>query len=132
MTNIRAFISGIVLPSILLPLILSVAVYLERPQLSEVLFVHYLPIIWGVWNIIYFAGLRESLPGSQDVKLMLTGLILGLLVAIVAVFFVDLPEAMGLEGNAVYIPLVLGPILYAILWWLVVNPLNKIVGVENR
>ncbi len=131
MMYLRAFIAGVVLPSVLLPLILSLAVYAERPQLSDVLFVHYLPIIWGVWNVLYFAGLRDILPGSLDVKLMLTGLILGVIVAIVAVFGLDLTQAIGLEGNAIYLPLIIAPILYALFWWLIVKPLNSVVGVES-
>lgn len=127
MKHLRAFIAGIVLPSVLIPVFLYAALYLGKPQLLSVPALHLIPIVWGLWNILYFAVGEKVLPVESNVRLLLAGGILGLLVAFVGVFYLHLPALLGLS-KFYYFPLVAAPIVYALLWRYVVQPLNTLLG----
>lgn len=132
MNNLRAFIAAIAFPSTILPIFLCLAVYYQREELLSVVFVHIIPLIWGIWNVLYFAVCKEKLPGEENTKLLITGASLGLFVAIIGVFWAGIPSIIGLSGNAEYLPLVGVPIVYALLWKFVVDPLNEILGVKSK
>ena len=132
MNHLRAFIAGIAFPSVILPIFLCFAVFFQREELLSVVFVHIIPLIWGVWNVLYFAVCKEKLPGDENTKLLITGATLGVVVALIGVFCVGIPSIIGLTGNAEYLPLIGVPIVYALLWKFVVNPLNDILGVKSE
>lgn len=131
MPYVRAFIAGVIFPSILLPFILSLAVAFKQSQVLTVPFLHFIPILWGLWNVIYFAGLRKFLPKDETLRLLLTGGILGLLVAFMAIFIFHIPEKIGIPEALHYVPLFLGPLLYAFFWWLAVKPLNSLLQLRS-
>lgn len=130
MQYLKAFMAGIVLPSILLPIGLYTAIAMGKPQLLGIPFLHTIPLIWGIWNMLYFAFFKPLLPMNVNVRLLLTGAILGLLVACCGIFWLHLPRLLEM-GKFWYLPLFIGPVLYAILWWLVVRPLNEVLGLKN-
>lgn len=131
MIYLKAFIAGIVVPSIILPILLFIAFYSGHPQILTIPFLHLIPILWGVWNILYFAIFKQFLPGNITVRYLITGAVLGLIVALIGVFWLDIPTILGFPERYQYWPLILGPILYAILWWLFVKPLNAILGLKE-
>lgn len=130
MTYLRAFIAGLVLPSVIVPLGILSALTVHKPQLLENPFVHFIPIIWGIWNILFFAYFNRVLPGNLNTRLIITGAILGLLVAACGIFWVGIPDIIGLTNQLRYLPLILGPVLYAILWRYIVKPLNELLGLS--
>jgi len=81
---------------------------------------------------LYIGYFKDILPGDETLRLLLAGAILGLLVAIIAIFWVDIPSIVGLTGNLRYLPLLGAPIVYGVLWWLVIKPLNNLVGIEEE
>jgi hypothetical protein len=127
MFNARAFISGIIIPSIFIPFGLTIWAILGHREVMNELFVHWLPIIWGLWNVFYFAKLRDYLPVRQDLSLFLTGAILGILVSIIGVFIIGIPAMIGIPN---YFPLIFVPVLYGIVWLYLVKPLNNLLGVN--
>lgn len=128
MNSLRAFISGIALPSVVLPIFLCFALHFHKEALLREPFIHYIPVIWGIWNVLYFLVCRHILPGDENQKLFLTGASLGLLIAYIGVFWIKMPETLGFTGGLAYLPLIGAPIVYAILWRFVVKPLNSLVG----
>jgi hypothetical protein len=130
MNLFRAFIAGTVFPTIFLPVILIIAMYNGKSQLLEVPVVHFIPIIWGIWNLLYFLICKEFLPGGVIGKYILTGGSLGLILALYGVFVVDVPDLLGF-GEYLYYPLIFVPIGYAIVWVIVVKPLNNFLGVKE-
>jgi hypothetical protein len=128
---LKAFIAGIVVPSIILPIILLLATYLGKTQVIATPFIHFIPVIWGLWNILYFAVLKNILPEDLDTRLWITGAILGFLVAIYGIFVAHLPDSIGIVGALRYFPLVLGPILYGVLWRFLVKDLNHILYLKD-
>ena len=131
MKYIKVFIAGMIFPSIILPCLLFIAWISGRSQLLMIPFVHFIPLIWGAWNVLYFSYFTHALPGNTAIKLLITGGILGLLMAIYGVFVLDLPILVGLRDSSTYLPLIVAPILYALLWLWVVNPLNRVLGVSE-
>jgi hypothetical protein len=131
MKYLRAFIAGIVLPTLLLPIPLYTMLALGKTQVLAP-FIHVIPLLWGIWNILYFALFIKIFPWDLNVRLLLTGAILGLLVALYGVFCLNLPAILGFPSQIYYLPLVVGPIVYAILWRFVVKPLNHIVGLRDE
>lgn len=121
------FMAGVAFPSFLLPCLLLIAWMVGRGDLFCIPFLHFIPLIWGIWNILYFVFFKKILPKNSTHRLLITGAVLGLLIAVYAVFVLNLPEAMGLPQSMIYLPLIIGPILYALCWLYIVNPLNRAV-----
>jgi hypothetical protein len=132
MKTLKAFIAGIVFPSILLPALIFALLTWRKPQLLQIFFLHLIPLIWGIWNVSYFAIWKKILPGSLNVRLLVTGALLGLLVAIYGVFWLQVPTLLGMPKNMFYLPLVGAPILYAIAWRLFVKPINDLLGLTDN
>lgn len=128
----RAFIAGLVIPSIILPIALCVAYSYGNTQLLEVPIVHWIPVIWGVWNALYFAICKDFLPGGLTIRHFLAGGSLGLLLAFYAVFWLHLPSLIGLPEAYTYWPLLIAPIVYALVWAYLVHPLNKLLGLREE
>ena len=131
MLSIRAFIAGIVFPSTLLPVALYLLMSLGRTGVLAVPSIHLIPLLWGIWNVLYFAFLRHVLPTNLDLRLFLTGAILGFFVAIFGVFWLKLPAILAFPENVYYAPLLILPVLYGILWRFIVKPINDLVGLTD-
>lgn len=125
MKYFRAFVAGTVFPTLFLPIMVCIAVASGKSQILLQPFIHWLPVIWGLWNLLFFYG-RNLLPQNENVALSLAGAVLGLLVALFAVFWLHIPKILGIESYF-FIPLILAPIVYALLWRYVVKPINKII-----
>jgi hypothetical protein len=132
MKYLRIFIAGITFPSILLPFLLCAALMLGKSQILTIPVLHFIPLIWGVWNVLYFLFFRKILPGNATVRFLLAGAILGLLVAIYGVFWLNMPEILGLPKSLDYLPLILGPVIYAIVWLFIVKPLNALLDIKEK
>ena len=130
MHHAKAFIAGMILPAFILPIVLLFAYAKGFDEFTGVLTIHMLPLIWGAWNLLYFAFCREFLPGNQNMRLMLAGGILGLFVAIVGVFFLDVPALWGIPGIYGYLPLIIAPVVYAFLWAYVVKAFDEMLGLN--
>ncbi len=124
MIYLRAFLSGILFPTIFLPIVLTINVLFGRREIVDLLCIHYLPLIWGLWNVFYFAYLR-----SYNLSISTAGAILGFILALVGVFIIGIPQIIGLAGNWTYLPLIAVPLIYALIWRYLVEPVNHIVGI---
>lgn len=127
---IKAFIAGLVLPSVLTPIILEIAIKSGRPQALSLFFIHLLPIIWGIWNMLYFLVFK-SFSHNRGARLMLTGAVLGFGLAVYGVFGLDVPTLLALPAYMHYVPLVAAPIVYALLWRWGVGPINNLLEIAD-
>lgn len=130
MNYVKAFAAGITVPSIILPVVLYIASTTGHSQILNVLFLHLIPLIWGVWNILHVTFFHELLKKDMNIEWLVSGAVLGLLVATIGVFWIHVPSLTGIPESLTYLPLVAAPIVYAILWRFVVKPLNELLGVE--
>ena len=131
MNYLKAFSAGLVVPSIVLPILLFAARESGKTQILNILFLHFIPLIWGIWNVFYVEFLKNIIPGNRNVRIFLTGAILGLLVVAAGVYWLNIPVILDLPQYLHYVPLIVGPILYGILWLLAVKPLNDLLGVQE-
>lgn len=128
---LKAFIAGIVVPSIILPILVLILNYLGKTQVLTHPFLHFIPVIWGLWNIFYFLYLKNVLPENQDTRLLITGAILGFLITFYGIFWLNIPQLIGLPDQIRYLPLIVGPLLYAVLWRYLVKDLNNILYLKD-
>lgn len=126
------FIAGIAFPTILVPFLISIGLLIGNHEFVTIPFLHFVPLIWGFWNIFYFVFLKKVLPGSSTVQLAITGALLGALIAILGVFWLKLPSLLGMPKTLTYQPLAVGPILYIFIWLYIVTPLNNLLRVEEE
>ncbi len=132
MKYVKIFIAGIAFPSTILPFFLLIAGFLGKTQIYPIPLLHFIPIIWGVWNILYFSSFSKIIPGNSTIKLLITGAVLGLLVATYGVFVVDIPQLVGFSKSLTYFPLIAVPLIYALFWLFIVNPLNHLLGIYEK
>lgn len=132
MRYLKMFIAGMTVPSIILPLLMLIVHGLGKSQILTIPFFHFIPWIWGIWNILYFVFFFKYLPQNTSLRLLITGAVLGLLVAAYGVFVLKIPSLVGLADCCNYLPLLIGPILYAILWRFLVGPLNHLLGIYEE
>lgn len=125
MIYLRAFLSGILFPTIVLPIALTIDATFGQRKLFDLLSYHYIPLIWGLWNVFHFAYLK-----NLNLSVTAAGAILGFILALAGVFIVGIPQIIGLTGNWIYLPIIVVPVIYAIIWQYIVEPVNHIVGIK--
>lgn len=130
MDHFKAFIAGIVVPSIILPFGLYFAASHGNHQVLGLTSLHFLPLVWGLWNVLYFAFFKNFFK-DQNIRLLVTGAVLGFLVAAYAVYHLHIGAVLG-HPQLHYLPLVVAPIVYALLWRFAVKPVNDLVGLQDK
>lgn len=131
MRYVKMFIAGMAFPCFLIPFLLLIAWLLGNTSPLTHPFPHFIPLLWGVWNILYLSLFERIFPGNALARSLLTGGLLGLFVAIYGVFWLHAPTLLGMPHSLFYLPLIVGPILYAICWAFIVEPLNRLLGVHK-
>jgi len=135
MTYIKAFISGLAFPATILPIAYAILFFsgnLAVIHMPLYFFPLFLPLIFGVWNILYFAIGDRCPVKNRSLRLWVTGIILGFLVALFGVFVIGLPNLLfGFTGLLQYLPLIIAPIIYGLIWRYVVGNLNELVGLVD-
>lgn len=132
-TYLRAFMSGIVVPTLLLPIgvtVFAIARYvydfsipLERIMIFPMAVV---PLLWGLWNMLFIAS-HSNTHLSVGIHGALLPFLLGPLGAL-------LTHALnfGIPGFASHIFPILAPvalILYYLVWKYIVSFLNAVLGI---
>ena len=128
--QVKGFIAGLAFPATVLPFAFTGLYFSQHGQLvtNTLQFVPmYLPIAWGVANTIYLAC-RNNSKKTTNAGLWLTGIILGLLVAMYGVFVAHLPKDLfGSQGNSQFAPLIFIPIIYGVFFRYIVKWINKLL-----
>ena len=127
MKYLKAFIAGLALPATALPLMLIITALAGKGYIVSIFAIHMLPLVWGLWNVLHAVGHKKKCPICGNPTVM--GAILGLIVALYAVFVVRITFVLGINPLFTYCPVIMAPITYALLWHYVVKPLNKTFGV---
>lgn len=131
---LKVFIAGLTFPATILPFIYSFLFLSGNNAVINIpvqFIPHYLPIIFGLWNMLYFA-LGENNPiKNKNMRLWAWGALLGLIAALIGIFIIGLPELLyGLTGPLKYLPLIVVPVFYGLIWRYVVSSLNNLLGLE--
>src|SRR5262249_39800594 len=102
MIYIKMLIAGVAFPSIVLPCLLAISLFFGREQILTIPFLHFIPLIWGIWNIFYFTHFVYLLPQNKTLSLFITGAVLGFLIALYGVFGLHIPEMLHLPKTWTY------------------------------
>ena len=135
MKLLKAFIAGLAFPATLLPivyLILYLSGHSEVRSQPLQFMPLFIPIVFGLWNIIYFAIGEKCPVKNKSMRLWIWGALLGLLVALIGVFIIGLPKLLfGFTGSMQYLPLIVVPIIYGLIWRYIVSVLNSLLSLEE-
>lgn len=131
MNFVKAFMAGVTLPAFLMPLILFFIGSSGHQDISKYASFHFIPFVWGVWNGLYFTFYKGFLPEGRNLRLFITGAVLGLLVAAYIAGYLMVPEAFGLEGIWMIAPFIVAPVVYGVVWVYVVGWFNSLVGLQD-
>ena len=132
---IKIFIAGLAFPAAVLPFVYSLLILSGHSagEMFPLQFIpHFLPIIFGLWNMLYFA-IGEKCPiKKKSTRLWVWGALLGFIAALCGVFMIGLPELLfGLTGALQYLPLIIIPILYGFIWRYIVSAINDLLGLQE-
>ena len=129
MRYLKAFIAGIVIPATVLQIATIFEFFFGWPPIKQSYFFHQLPIVWAIWNVLYVGCCVKVWPSNKFLSYLIHGAVLGLILLVPA-FFLAIPHALGFSGDAEYIPVIIVPVIYALIWAFGVRPLNRIFGIE--
>lgn len=132
----KSFIAGLALPAFFLPFFYTFLYFVigQPVQENPLQFIPlYLPLLFGITNVIYiWIGDRCPITGL-NARLFTTGAILGFIVAIIGVFIINIPTLVfGLTGSLRYLPIILVPIIYGIIFRYIIKWLNVLLGLSNN
>jgi hypothetical protein len=130
---VKAFLAGMAFPALFLPLAYSVLFLLEPRVMrghSLQFIPMYIPIIFGITNVLYIKMHDGSTGGNVNFSLWVTGACLGLIVALFGVFVLDVPALVfGLNHGLQYAPLVVLPLVYGLIFRFIVKWINKLLAI---
>lgn len=87
------------------------------------------PIVFGLTNLLTVGPLRRKTRSGFAV----VGAVLGVALSNTGTFVFDIPRIVyGLEGDARYMALIVGPIFYALVWALVMYPIDRSLGIVQE
>jgi len=135
MKYLKAFIAGLAFPATLLPFIYLIlysaghqAIHTQPLQFIPL----FIPLVFGLWNVGYFLVGNKCSIQQRNPRLWVTGISLGLLVGLVGIFMLHLPKLLfGFTGVLFYLPIIIVPIIYGIIWRYIVHSLNTVVGLKS-
>lgn len=130
---VKAFIAGMAFPAFVLPIAYTILYFNLHTTITRHALQFapmFLPLVWGLANALFIKVQEEGSSKKANGGLIITGACLGFLVAVFGIFVAHIPtEIFGSPSNMQYAPLVIVPIIYAIIFRYIVKWLNKLVGV---
>lgn len=129
--SIKAFVAGMAFPAIFLPLLYTFLFFTnQRVAHIEIQFMPmYIPLVFGLANVLY-VHMTEGSQKNANVSLWFTGGCLGFIVAVIGVFVMHFPTMIfGVTHELQYLPLVVVPVVYGLIFRYIVKYFNKTLSV---
>ena len=84
-----------------------------------------IPLLFGIANVLANIGVCPA-GWSYTIRMALVGAVFGLGLAMVGTFLLDLPRKIfGFDDSNWWVPLLIAPLMYAVIWGMGVNVLNR-------
>lgn len=121
-SGLKYFVIASSLPATLWPILgLAISTVRRDADLNFMYISLAIPLLFGLYNVLSSFVKFER----NQRNMLLTGLLLGLIMASIGSYN-DIPQRVyGLTGNMSYIVLIGGPIFYGMIWRFVVYPLER-------
>ena len=68
---------------------------------------------------------------KPQIKIAVSGALLGGLLAIVGIFFVQVNKVLGIPATTGYLTFAVAPLVYAFVWRWAVDSLNDMMGIRS-
>jgi len=121
----RAFIAGLALPCVYIPFIYWLSYYVNALSQIRSIPIYLIPIAWGIWNVVQLWSSEITL---KKFRLGAFGAILGLTIASIAESAFNIHNIIGTPP---FLPLLMAPVVYFIVWEYILKHVNKLVGLEE-
>ena len=122
-SGLKYFVIASSLPATLWPILgLAVSNIRRGGDLDFMYIAVIVPLLFGLFNLITSYVRFER----NKRNMLLTGLLLGLIMASIGTFNGIPQRVYGLTGNMTYLVLIGGPIFYGMIWRFVVYPLERV------
>lgn len=121
----KPLLAGMILPAVMLPFI-CILFYIFKGEFSIFhLIAPFVPLIWGLWNILFVNFENISPIIDRDINIWLWGIFLGLVfVSLFSLF--GLPKAIfNIQGFMTYGIFFIVPLIYGIVWRYFVKYFNE-------
>lgn len=121
-SGLKYFVIASSLPATLWPILgLAISTVRRDADLNFMYISLAIPLLFGLYNVLSSFVKFER----NQRNMLLTGLLLGLIMASIGSYN-DIPQRVyGLTGSMSYIVLIGGPIFYGMIWRFVVYPLER-------
>jgi len=132
--DLKRFAAGLAFPAVFLPIVYTFfyccgpgAVNVKQPNVQFIPM--WIPILFGLANIVYFWLSAHKLIKDKKLGLWLTGGILGFIVGCIGVYCFNVATLVfGLKGQDQYLPIFILPIIYGFVFRYIVNWFNELLG----
>ena len=122
---LKQFLAGIAFPAIIYPVLFGIQEFYG--PMIELTRVWWVPLLFGAWNLFYFALVRKNYCIIEDwnLRMLATGASLGVIIA-VAVIWIN-----QFSGVAMAVRLVSLPLFGALIWRYVVSYFNELLKIKE-
>ena len=121
----KPLLAGIALPAVMLPFI-CLLFYIAKNEYSVFfLIAPIIPLIWGIWNILFVNFENISPIIDREINIWLWGSLLGLILVSLMTLFGLPKELFNIDGFMKYGIFIIVPTVYGIVWRYVVKYFNE-------
>ncbi len=129
MRPIKAFLAGMVLPGIIVPLVIGSLVLFDQTTYLESFPIYLSPLVWGLWNLLFIYIAKRYPIKNKFVKTGVHGAILGLICALFYSFVVDFPTVLQVSDEYAWQALVGITVVYYLIWHYFIGGTNELLEV---
>ncbi len=131
MKYFRAFVAGMLLPAVLAPFLIAFLVLKgEGAAVASLPFLYFGPLLWGLWNMVFFATKQMVPINNRNVKIGVYGAVYGLASALINTLGFEFTSKINaFPESMIFFSIVLYPIILYVVWKYVINALNFIFDV---
>lgn len=126
----KTFMAGMFFPAIFLTIMYTTLYFCTASNIRTFpaqFFAMYIPMLFGLTNCLY-KWIGDSCPIKNfNLRLWVTGGILGLIVSMFGVFTFNMPSIIfGFTGLSIYLPIIFLPIVYGAIFRYIIKWLNTL------
>lgn len=126
----KAFICGMLLPSVVMPLILFYFSINDPIVLQKLPSLYFGGIAWGLWNILFVITKKYVGINDRNIKIGVYGAVYGLFTVLINSFYFEFTSVLASISDSFIIWFfIIYPVLLYFVWKYIVNALNLIFEV---
>jgi len=127
----KAFVAGMLLPAVIAPFLIAFLVLKgEGAAVASLPFLYFGPLVWGLWNMLFFATKQLVPVNNRNHKIGIYGAVYGLFTALINTLGFEFTSKITiLPESMIFMSIILYPVILYFVWKYVINALNFILDV---